>query len=83
MPEEGKTARFLLLTHLCFSLLIDISKGINEWMLAPINTAEFHALHQIIQYFSVRIMLLASMIMLLILYYVYEHEPVCESGFGF
>lgn len=72
VPEERKTARFLLLMHLGFSLLIDISKGINEWMLVPINTAEFHALHQTIQYFSVLIMLLVSMIMLLILYYVYE-----------
>lgn len=72
VPEDRKTFRFFIWLYLGFALLIDISKGINEWMLLPIDTVELHMLHQVIRYFSIMVMLLVSMVILLILYYVYE-----------
>lgn len=72
VPEDRKTFHFFVLLYVGFALLIDVSKGISEWLLIPIDTTELHLLHQVIQYFSIAIMLLVSMVILLILYYVYE-----------
>lgn len=72
IPEDKKTFLTYFLINTSYSLLICLSKGICEWLLAPINTEQLHTIHVTVQYFGILVMLLASTVMLLMLYHLYE-----------
>ena len=72
VPEDRRTFWFCFLLYIGLSLLINVSKGISEWVLMMIDTEQYRDLYQMMQYYSVMVMLLVSSVILVILYYVYE-----------